>query len=151
VLTQVIGDVLFGRWARMMGEEAMLTDPKYATDDLRGRNNNELSERMNAWTAQRTTAEVMELLSKAKIPAGPVLTPQQVLDDEHVQGANLYRQMDYPGLPKPAPIVQHGARFSSIPLGTGRPPTVGEHTDAVLAEIGYSAADIAGLRQKGVI
>jgi crotonobetainyl-CoA:carnitine CoA-transferase CaiB-like acyl-CoA transferase len=36
-------------------------------------------------------------------------------------------------------------------LGTGRPPTVGEHTDEVLAEIGYSARDIAGFRDKGVI
>jgi len=151
VLTQVIGDVLFGRWARMMGDEALLSDPRFATDDLRGRNNHELSERMNAWTAERTTAEVMDLLSKAKIPAGPVYTPQQVLDDEHVAAANLYRQMDYPGLPRPAPIVEQGARFSSIPLGTGRPPTVGEHTDQVLAEIGLSVTDIAGLRDKGVI
>jgi len=106
---------------------------------------------MNAWTAQRTTAEVMDLLSAAKIPAGPVLTPQQVLDDPHVQAAHLYRQMDYPGLPRPAPIVEQGARFSTLELGTGRPPTVGEHTDEVLAEIGYAAAEIAGLRAGAVI
>lgn len=152
VLIQVVSDALFARWARLMGDEYQwLSDPRFADDDSRGVNNAVLSGRTAKWAAERTTAEVIDALAKAKIPAGPVLTPQQVLDDEHVRAANLYRPVDYPGLPRPAPIVEPGARFSGFDLAQRRPPTVGEHTDEVLGEIGYCAADIAALRDQGVI
>ena len=60
--------------------------------------------------------------------------------------------MDYPGLPNPAPVARVGVGLSQTPgeLVT-RPPTLGEHTDLVLAELGYDAAAIAALREKGVI
>jgi crotonobetainyl-CoA:carnitine CoA-transferase CaiB-like acyl-CoA transferase len=152
VLIQVVSDALFARWARLMGEEERwLCDPRFSSDDARGENNLILSARTAEWAATRTTDEVIEAMAQAKIPAGPVLTPQQVLDDAHVHGANLFRQMAYPGLPMPAPIVEPGARFSGFELEKRRPPTVGEHTDEVLAELGYTAADIAGLRERGVV
>jgi crotonobetainyl-CoA:carnitine CoA-transferase CaiB-like acyl-CoA transferase len=152
VLIQVVSDALFARWARLMGDEdEWLNDARFKTDNDRGENNHILSARTAEWTATRTTAEVIETLAKAKIPAGPVLTPQQVLDDPHVHGAHLFREMDYPGLPRPAPIVEPGARFSAFELEKRRPPTVGEHTDEVLGELGYSVSDIAALREKGVV
>jgi crotonobetainyl-CoA:carnitine CoA-transferase CaiB-like acyl-CoA transferase len=59
---------------------------------------------------------------------------------------------DYPGLPKPAPIVQAPFRLSGTPLRQpGRAPTVGEQTDQILAEAGYAPAEIEALRQDGVI
>jgi crotonobetainyl-CoA:carnitine CoA-transferase CaiB-like acyl-CoA transferase len=152
VLTQVVSDPLFRRWARLMGEEdRWLSDPRFATDETRGENNAILSERMGAWCAERSTEEVIEILSAAMIPAGPVYTPQQALDDAHVQAARLFHMIDYPGLPRPAPIVEPGARFSDFELPQGRPPTVGEHTGEVLSELGYSQAQIAALREAGVI
>lgn len=152
VLTQVIGDALFRRWARLIGEEdRWLNDPRFANDTARGENNELLSERMEGWTRERTTAEVIDALAKAKIPAGPVLLPQQVLDDPHVAQANLFRLMDYPGLPRPAPIVEPGARFSEMKLEQRRPPTIGEHTDEILAQLGYSPTKIAALHGKGVV
>lgn len=152
VLIQVVSDALFARWARLMGEEdKWLSDPRFATDAARGDHSEILSARMAEWTRERTTDEVIEILAKAKIPAGPVLTPQQVLDDAHVQAAHLFRPMDYPGLPKPAPVVEPGARFSGFELEKRRPPTVGEHTDEVLSELGYTLAEIADLRAAGVI
>ncbi|HET9159141.1 MAG TPA: CoA transferase [Caulobacteraceae bacterium] len=152
VLIQVVSDALFRRWAKLMGEEERwMSDPRFATDEDRGVNTAILSERTARWAASLTTAEVIESLAKAKIPAGPVYSPQQVLDDAHVAAANLYREIDYPGLPRPAPIVEPGARFSAFELAKERPPTVGEHTDQVLAEIGYSPEQIAALREKRVI
>lgn len=152
VLVQVVSDPLFARWARLMGEEERwLGDPRFATDELRGEHNEILGERMGAWLAERTTAEAIAVLSEAKIPAGPVLSPQQVLDDPHVRDAGLFRDVAYPGLATPAPLVEPGARFSGFALAQRRPPTAGEHTDEVLAELGYGAAEIAALREGGVV
>ncbi|CAN5237237.1 CoA transferase [soil metagenome] len=151
VLIQVVGDVLFARWARLMGEDLWLTDPRFSTNDERGEHNDILSARTAEWAITKTTDEVIAAFSKAMIPAGPVFSPQQVLDDAHVAAANLYRPLDYPGLSMPAPQVEPGARFSGFELERKRPPTVGEHTDEVLAEVGYSAEQIAALRAKGIV
>ena len=60
--------------------------------------------------------------------------------------------MDYPGLPNPAPVARAAVRLSETPGEiASRPPTLGEHTDHVLAELGYDAADIAALRTVGAI
>lgn len=152
VLIQVVSDALFARWARLMGDEdKWLSDPRFKTDVLRGDHNELLSTRTSEWMATRTTAEAIAALAEAKIPAGPILSAQQVLEDPHIQAAGLYRLMDYPGLAKPAPIVEPGARFSGFELEKRRPPTVGEHTEEVLTEIGYGPAEITALRQGGVI
>jgi crotonobetainyl-CoA:carnitine CoA-transferase CaiB-like acyl-CoA transferase len=81
-----------------------------------------------------------------------VLSPQQALDHPHVQAAGFMQNVDYPGLPKPAPVARVPVRLSATPgeIRT-RAPTLGEHTDAVLGEIGYDEAAIAALRAKGVV
>jgi crotonobetainyl-CoA:carnitine CoA-transferase CaiB-like acyl-CoA transferase len=106
---------------------------------------------MAEWLAERTTDEAIAILAEAKIPAGPVLSPQQVLDDPHVREAGLFRAVDYPGIPVPAPLVEPGARFSGFALAERRPPTVGEHTDEVLAELGYAPTEIEALRAAAVV
>jgi crotonobetainyl-CoA:carnitine CoA-transferase CaiB-like acyl-CoA transferase len=151
VLIQVAGDTLFRRWCRMVGAEDWIDDPRFATDALRGDNNAILSARTDAWMAGRTTAEALEQLAAAKIPSGPVLTPQQVLDDPHIREADLYHPVDYPGLAKAVPVVEPGARFSGFDLARNRPPTAGEHTDEILTQLGYTKVQIADLRDAGVI
>jgi crotonobetainyl-CoA:carnitine CoA-transferase CaiB-like acyl-CoA transferase len=62
------------------------------------------------------------------------------------------QDVDYPGLPKPAPVMRAAVRLSETPGAiTARPPTLGEHTDRVLAELGYDAAAIEALRQGGIV
>ncbi len=76
VLTHTVGDALFRRWARLMGEEQRwVSDPLYATDQSRGDHSAAILERMRAWCATRTTAEALAQLTAAGLPAGPVLTP----------------------------------------------------------------------------
>ncbi len=59
---------------------------------------------------------------------------------------------DYPGLPKPAPLVSGPVEFSGMDTGIHRrPPTLGEHTDQVLGSVGYSASEIAGLRARRIV
>ena len=71
ILCQVVGNPLFKRWAKLMGEEHWLTDPRFKDDISRGDNGAIISERMGRWCAERTSADALEILGAAKIPAGP--------------------------------------------------------------------------------
>jgi crotonobetainyl-CoA:carnitine CoA-transferase CaiB-like acyl-CoA transferase len=152
ILTQVIGQPLFKRWARLMGEEHWLTDPRFKDDISRGNNGAVVSERMSRWCAERTSAEALESLAKAQIPAGPVLKPQQTLDDPHINAMGFFQPVEFPGAPRPAPLAKVPVRLSQTPGSIRRrAPLLGEHTDVILAELGYDARAIAALREKGVI
>ncbi|MCC2109785.1 MAG: CoA transferase, partial [Hyphomicrobiales bacterium] len=104
VLTQVTGQPLFNRWAKLMGEDHWLSDPRFSDDLKRGENGPVISERMGHWCAERTVQDAVDTLGQAQIPAAPVLSPQQALDHPHVQAGGFMQEMDYPGLPRPAPI-----------------------------------------------
>jgi crotonobetainyl-CoA:carnitine CoA-transferase CaiB-like acyl-CoA transferase len=152
ILAQVIGEPLYRRWARLMGEEHWLTDPRFKDDISRGDNGEVISERMSRWCAERTSAEALEILATAKIPSGPVLKPQQTLDDPHIQAMGFFQPTEFPGAPKPAPIAKAPVWLSETPGSIRRrAPTLGEHTDQILSKLGYDEKAIAGLREKGVV
>jgi crotonobetainyl-CoA:carnitine CoA-transferase CaiB-like acyl-CoA transferase len=152
VLVQVIGQPLFRRWARLMGEEHWLTDARFQSDIARGDNGAIISERMSRWCAERTTAGVLAELAEAKIPSGPVLRPQQTLDDPHIRQMGFFQPMDFPGAPRPAPVAKAPVWLSETPGSIRhRAPLLGEHTDQILRELGYDQAAIGQLRAKGVV
>jgi crotonobetainyl-CoA:carnitine CoA-transferase CaiB-like acyl-CoA transferase len=152
ILVQVVGNPLFARWARLMGEEHWLSDPRFKDDISRGDNGAVISERMRRWAAAYTNAEALELLAKAKIPAGPVLKPQATLEDPHINAVGFFQPTEFPGAPRPAPIAKVQVWLSETPGSIRRrAPLLGEHTDQILTELGYDKAAIAALRDKGVI
>jgi len=152
LLCQVVGRPLYERWARLMGEPQWLTDPRFDTDESRGIHAEPISERMARWCAERTNEEAIRDLGEAKIPCGPVLSPQQALDHPQTAALGIYKPVEYPGLPKPAPVSAVPLHMSVTQGGIRRrPPTIGEHTDEILAELGYDAAAIAELRTQQVI
>jgi crotonobetainyl-CoA:carnitine CoA-transferase CaiB-like acyl-CoA transferase len=152
ILVQVIGNPLFARWARLMGEEHWLSDPRFKDDISRGDNGAVISERMRRWAAAYSNAEALELLAKAKIPAGPVLKPQATLEDPHINAVGFLQPTEFPGAPRPAPIAKVPVWLSETPGSIRRrAPRLGEHTDQILAELGYNNSAIAALRDKGVI
>jgi crotonobetainyl-CoA:carnitine CoA-transferase CaiB-like acyl-CoA transferase len=152
IIVQVIGQPLYERWAALMGEAHWLTDPRFKDDISRGNHGELISQRMAHWCAQRTSAEALETLGAAKIPAGEVLRPQQTLDDPHIQAMNFFQATEFPGIPRPAPLAKVPV-FLSRTGGSirRRPPTLGEHTEEIMGELGYDADAISSLRRRGII
>jgi len=143
---------MFRRWAKLIGEDHWLTDPRFKDDLARGDHGEIISRRMSEWTAERTTAEALAELEAARIAAGPLYSPQQALEDTHVRAAGLLVDTQYPGLSQPAPLAPTPVDLSETPgRFRHRAPTLGEHTDEILAELGYRPEQIAELRTRNVI
>jgi crotonobetainyl-CoA:carnitine CoA-transferase CaiB-like acyl-CoA transferase len=154
VLTHVVGNGLFRRWAKLMGDETRWTaDELYRTDESRGAHSEAILAAMTDWCAARTTGEALEALDAAGLPAGPIYTPQQALDDPQVAAMEyLHAIADYPGLHRPVPVSGLPVTLSATPgMTPKRPPLLGEHTDAVLTELGYTPSEIIALRDQGVV
>ena len=152
VMVQVVGQPLFERWAKLMGEESWLEDPRFATDMDRGENGELLSARMQMWCKDMTTKEVLDALDEARIPCGPVLSAKQVLEDPHIKAMDFLQKMDFPGLKSPIPINTTPVKLSETP-GTIRQRTakLGEHTSEILDALGYSLDEISEMRDASVV
>jgi crotonobetainyl-CoA:carnitine CoA-transferase CaiB-like acyl-CoA transferase len=152
LLVQVTGQAMFKRWCRLVGEEGWYVDPRFADDDLRAVNGDVLNGRMQSWCEERSVSQATVALEAARIPAAPMLSPLEAGDDPHVRAMGYLKLMDYPGLPRPAPIIETPFRMSATPGSIrSRAPTLGEHNDELLAELGYSSQAIADLRACEVI
>ena len=152
VLVQSVGGPLFKRWAELMGEDHWLHDDRFKTDISRGDNGEIISERLATWCAERTSQEVLNEMEQARIPAGPVLSPQQVLEDPHIAEKGLFEPVTYPGLDRPAPLMKTPVELSATPGAIRtRPPKLGEHTNEIMLELGFNHDQIRDLREKRVI
>lgn len=152
VLVQSVGGPLFERWVALMGEPHWLQDDRFRDDISRGNHGALISERLARWCAERSTQQVLDEMEAARIPAGPVMSPQQVLDDPHAAARKVFNYLDYPGAAKPAPVMQTPFSLSATPPEIHRrAPTLGEHTDQLMDELGYSAEDIQRLRAARII
>jgi len=152
IVVSVVGNDMFARWARLVGHGDFIADPRFAGDQLRADNREAITAAMNAWLATRTTEQAIAELEKARIPAGPVLELDQVLEDPQVKARELLRYVDHPGAAKPVPLADTAVRLSATPGGIRqRAAALGEHTDEVLSEIGYSDDEITALRKAEVV
>ena len=152
VLVQTVGGPLFKRWAELMGEDHWLEDPRFKDDISRGDNGEIISNRLAQWCAERTTEQVLQKMETARIPAGPILSPQDVLNDPHIAAKGLFQTVEFPGLPNAAPIMQTPVELSDTPGEIRhRAPTLGEHTDAILQDLGYTETEIAGFRAQRIV
>ena len=153
VLCQVTGHPLFIRWARLMGEEDhWLERSAFRRRSQAWRQRSRHQRADGALVRRAHHAGSGRYAWQSDDPGGPVLSPQQALEHPHIRAAGFMQDVDYPGLPNPAPTARVAVRLSETPGEiVSRPPTLGEHTDRVLADIGYDAADIAALRRGGII
>ena len=152
ILVQVVGNPLYERWARLMGEDSWLVDSKYSTDESRGLHAVDISTRMQEWTSSRTTTEAVKALEDARIPCGEVLSPQGALDNEQVQAMGFLESIDYPGIDTPAPIAHMPMDFSTLDVSIRRrAPTLGEHTNEILESLGFEKSEIISFREARAI
>jgi len=152
VLVQSVGGPLFKRWADLMGEDHWLDDPRFKDDITRGDNGEIISERLAEWCAERTSEEVLEAMEEVRLPAGPILSPQEVLEDPHIAAKGLFQPLEYPGLSAPAPVMRTPVELSETPGEIrSRAPTLAEHTDEIMEELGYSESDTQELKEKRII
>jgi len=152
IVVQVIGRDMFARWARLVGREDLIVDPQFATDLLRADHREIIAKAMNAWLADRSTCEALAALETARIPAGPVMKLHEVLDDPQVKAREILQYVDYPGAPKPVPLANTAVRLSETPGGIRkRAPTLGEDTQEVLTELGYTIDEIQRLLDARVV
>ena len=151
ILLQVAGSAMFARWCTLVGREDLIDDPRFADDDLRWQHGDILNDIMQGWCAGRTKAQVLERLESAKLPAAPMLSTAEVLDDPHVRAMGYLQAVSYPGAGD-VPITDTPFRLSSTP-GTirHRAPLLGEHTDDVLTQAGFASDQIEAWRTAGVI
>jgi crotonobetainyl-CoA:carnitine CoA-transferase CaiB-like acyl-CoA transferase len=152
IMVQIVGNPLYARWARLMGEEQWLTDAKFATDQSRGDNAALISQRTQQWCATRSTEDALAALAEARIPCGEVLAPRNTLLNEHIVATEMFEYTDFPGLNTPAPIARTPVKLSKTPGEIRRrAPTLGEHTREIIAALGYSDVEIAELQNQRVI
>ena len=152
LLIQTIGDAMFRRICDLIGQPGMKTDPRFADDMARGENSAEISRVVGEWCASVTREQALDALAQAKIPSGPIYTPRETLQDAQIKAADLLPLRSFPGMSQPYPLAPHPVDMSGTPAEFRTPaPTLGQHTDEVLRELGFDSAAIALLREQKVV
>tara|TARA_B100000927_G_scaffold13348_1_gene10569 strand:+ start:1 stop:1206 length:1206 start_codon:yes stop_codon:yes gene_type:complete len=152
IVVQVLGDTLFKRWANLVGAEDLLDDDRFSTDINRGVNGEILSKKTSDWASQYTNEEALNLLANANVPAGPVNDLQDALDDPHVKAMNFFQDLEYPGIPGKSPVMGLPVKLSnSDNTIERRPPILGEHTEEILIDLGFTNDEIDEFKEKRII
>ena len=131
----------------------LLEDPDFASNALRVRNRDRLIPEIEALTRTRDTAVWLRALEAAGVPCAPVNTIDQVFADPQVEAREMQIRMPHPLAGEDVPLVGSPIRLSRTPVAYRRaPPTLGEHTDEVLAQmLGLNESERQALRDEGVI
>jgi crotonobetainyl-CoA:carnitine CoA-transferase CaiB-like acyl-CoA transferase len=144
-------DRLWRRLAGALGLGDMADDPRFATNVERVKHRVELEQSVGEAIAGHDREALLKLLEKADVPATPVNTVDQVLNDPQTATRPTIRRVAHPKLGE-IPVVGMPLSFSAMTPDVRRhAPMRGEHTDEILAECGYSAAQIADLRARKVV
>jgi crotonobetainyl-CoA:carnitine CoA-transferase CaiB-like acyl-CoA transferase len=144
-------DRLWRRLTVALGLDGMADDPRFAINVERVKNRKELEATVGDAIARHDREPLLKLLEEAGVPATPVNTVDQVLDDPQTASSSVIRPMQHPKLGQ-VPVVGMPVSFSRMEPGVRRhAPSRGEHTDEVLAELGYSRDAIADLRARKVV
>jgi crotonobetainyl-CoA:carnitine CoA-transferase CaiB-like acyl-CoA transferase len=145
------GQTMWERLCQVIGGEELLANPDYATPKLRSEHRDALNRDIERLLVVQNSAHWLQALNDAGVPGGPIHTIDQVFADPQVRYLGMVEEIDSPYF-HPLRVVGQPFRLSEARSALRRrPPEHGEHTDEILAFLGYSAEDIAGLRERGVV
>jgi formyl-CoA transferase len=145
------GQHMFKRLCEAIGAPGLVDDPDFASAGKRSDNRTRLNAELAACTRRFRSAELVDRLNAAGVPSGPIYTIDQVFADPQVEHLGMAVPMPHPTRGEVG-IVNQAVVMSRTPHAIDRPtPRLGQHTEEILARLGYDAAAIAGLRERGVI
>ena len=144
-------DVFFGRLMDILGCPELKDDPLYRTQTARVANRERINAIVGGKLALNTTDHWVETLNAAGVPSGPVHAVADVFSDPQILAQNMVMEVEQPGHGL-VRMLGFPMKFSATPCAVRRPaPDLGQHSDEVLAELGYSDDERRGLRDTGVI
>ncbi len=149
VVQEAVWEGLANRIGPDLGMPGLATEPRFAKIADRRKNQNEIWAAINKFAASYTKREFMAILNPLNVPCGPIMSTEDLANDEHVRGRDMWVELDHPQRGKwwnvGMPI-----KLSDSPARIERSPMLGEHTDEVLKQVlGYDQAKVDALRQAG--
>lgn len=151
VILVVGNDGQFAKLCQVFGQPEWAADPRFATNAQRVRNIGELSALLRDQFAEWEREKLIAALDGAGVPCGPINTVADVFKDPQVKARGLLRHAPHPSgvdVPQVASPMRFGGE--ALPAGSA-PPVLGQHSEAILCELGYAGADIEALRKAEVI
>ena len=145
------GDSIFRRLCGAMGRDDLAADPSLAHNDGRAARQAWLDGEIERWTSARTPDDVLGAMARADVPASRIYSIRDIVADAHYQARGMIREIrtsagDSLRVPGVVP------KLSATPGDfAGGGPRLGEHTNDVLRDLGYTESTIAGLRARGII
>ena len=151
VITQVVGDGLFSRIAKVIGKSEWIGDVRFESDQSRADHRNYICETVGKWASNYTTKEVLEKLSSVGVPCGPVLGITEVASHPQVNAMEFVEEINLVGANDKIHATRVPLDFSNYKPPLGKPPSIGEHSEEVLKEIGFSDSEIQDFMESHVI
>ena len=145
------GNDIYRRLCVALGQPELADHPDYNTDKKRSANRKPLNAAISEVTRTKTSADWIDSLNQAGVPSGPIYQMDEVFADPQVQHLNLTRKIPHPTLGN-VEVIGQPIELSRSKWEIRTPtPEAGEHTDTILANLGYDPAAIAGLRERRVV
>ena len=145
------GNVMFASLCKVLDNAALAEDPRFVDAAARRKNRKEIHAALSVHTRTRTTNEWVERLNAAGVPSGPVYSIDQTFADPQVKHIGMAATVQHPTRGK-MDLIGQPVRFHRTPWRMrNASPEFGEHTDAILAGLGYDQAEIAALRTTGIV
>jgi crotonobetainyl-CoA:carnitine CoA-transferase CaiB-like acyl-CoA transferase len=143
----------FEALAKAVGRPDLIDDPRFANRENRKKNRGALTVELESALRASSADEWEMILNRIGIPAGRVLTVPEALENQQIKDRGLLQTLDaVPGVDRPITLTRAGFKLQGAdPAVASPPPRLGEHTEEVLRDVGYSDTDIANLRASGAI
>ena len=147
----IIGQRLWDDFLRLIERQDLIGDPRFATNDARVANNDELTHVIEEWSAKHDKHEVMKLMGEIGVTAGALLNAEDIHSDPHLMEREMIVTIDHPQRGE-FTFPGNPIKLSDSPTRVEPSPLLGQHTEQVLSEVlGYDGESIGRLKETGVV